>query len=498
MNETNFSTATNSGSLDDVIGVGSTAERAINVQVTNNMGNRTFLMHMPMKEFFSQSLVANEGHDGEAITQRKLDKKHAMELAKYLFKGLIGAAINSRTAKGQEPLAYLTKLLDLLGKQPYVSIQPIVCNLRDVGKGGSKLRAERLIDHQSGTTIGFKVFLPQEAVFHVVDGQHRRYAMELLLEFLKQAIQTRKLTKKSDNLILPLHGEVDIDLLNALNEVLLVASTISTVQIESHLGLDIEEERQLFHDLNNLGKKVDASLVLQFDSANPVNAYIKEALIDDDSLLSWEVVERDSTEWNDDSGAISRKELTSINARLFLNATNINNASMNKVNDMKPTANRFWSAINDLEYLGEFGAKAKTVAAQPVFLKALAKLAYDFSNGKFKDTNTLDIFFDELNKLNLSHNNPVWRYFNLTDEQRAQFELSSLADYFPDDIETKSKVRTFCVYEESNNLLKFGSRHNDVYPIITEMIRFMMGLAPKKKRAVRKTNATPDLFISSN
>lgn len=491
-----FNNTPNSGGLDDVVGVGSTSERSAIVQIAQNMGNRTFLLYMPMKEFFSQSIVANESIDGSPVTQRKLDESHAKALAKYLLKGLIVTAKASSTS--EQITDTLDKLLDLLGKQAYVSIQPIVCNLRDVGARGSKLRADRLIDRDSGITVGFKVYLPQEALFHVVDGQHRRFAIELLLKFLNQSIQTRKLSKKTDNLILPLSGDVESPLLAALHEILNVASTTSTVQVESHLGLNIEEERQLFHDLNNLGKNVDANLALQFDSANPVNAYIKEALIDDDSLLSWDVVE-ENLEWSDDLGAISRKDLTSINARLFLNQTNINKATTykSKVNDMKSVADRFWCAVNKLDFLGEAGSKQVTVAAQPIFLKALAKLTYDFSNGTYKKTNSIDIFFDELGKLDTSHQNPVWRYFLLTEEERVNLELTSLADYFPEDIETKSKVKTFCIYNEDQNIIKFGGNHNDIYPILVEMIRYSMGLTPKKRKTLKTVDINQDLFIGN-
>ena len=66
-----------------------------------------------------------------------------------------------------------------------------------------------------------------------------------------------------------------------------ITSAFTTIQVECHLGLGVKEERQLFHDLNNLGKRVDASLALKFDSANPINVFIKEVLIDDDEVLDY-------------------------------------------------------------------------------------------------------------------------------------------------------------------------------------------------------------------
>lgn len=77
-------------SLDDILAEGVSSERPISVQVCHNMGARTFLFSMPMKEFYDQSIVANEiGPNEEPVAQRKLDPKHAAELSKYLLKGLI-------------------------------------------------------------------------------------------------------------------------------------------------------------------------------------------------------------------------------------------------------------------------------------------------------------------------------------------------------------------------------------------------------------------------
>ena len=48
-----------------------------------------------------------------------------------------------------------------------------------------------------------------------------------------------------------------------------------TVDVTVHLGLKPEQEKQLFHDLNNLGKKPDAALAQAFDQANPISLFIR-------------------------------------------------------------------------------------------------------------------------------------------------------------------------------------------------------------------------------
>ncbi|MCW8332039.1 DNA sulfur modification protein DndB [Photobacterium sp. SDRW27] len=467
------------GSLDDLVLAGSTAERAINVQICHNMGNRTFLLSLPMKEFYDQSIVANEtGLNGEPVAQRKLDKKHAAKLAKYLLKGLLGAAALNRKMQNKPELKEFEILEELLGKQPYVSIQPLVCNLRNIAPSGSSLRAERMVDKATGITAGFRVYLPQEVLFYVVDGQHRRYAMQMLLDFLHNTIQTRKLSRQTDNLLLPESGDASEELIIALQDVLQVASTFATVQVEAHLGLDADQERQLFHDLNNLGKKVESSLVLQFDSANPVNNYVKEYLIESDEFCNLEIVEKEVSDWNKDDGSISRKELSGVNARLFLNKSSINNAPAQKVSAMTDIANAFWQTVSNLEHMGQPGSKSKTVVAQALCMKGVARVVYDLSQGKKRDENALEELFEKLENIDFSHSNPLWRYFTLSEQERVQFGLSNFASYITDEISEKMTKKGFSTYNDG--IVRFGNQHNDFAPIMSDMIRFSLGMERRK------------------
>lgn len=227
-----------------------------------------------MKEFYDQSIVANErDDDGEPAAQRPLNLAHATKMAVFMLKGVVQAAIIRRKLAKKSLSPGLKELAHILGKPPYVAIQPLVCNLRTV-------------DPQTEKTLGFTIWLSQEDLFYVVDGQHRRKAMQMFFEFLSNAIQLRKLTTKG-NLLKPVKGDLSDEIVNALGEVLETASAFTTIQVECHLGLGVKEERQLFHDLNNLGKRVDASLALKFDSANPINVFIKEVLIDDDEVLDY-------------------------------------------------------------------------------------------------------------------------------------------------------------------------------------------------------------------
>jgi hypothetical protein len=122
-----------------------------------------------------------------------------------------------------------------------------------------------------------------------------------------------------------------------------------------HLGLDPDQERQLFHDLNRLGKKVDTGLALQFDRANPINQFISDELLQD--ITDWEVVEKDILDWEGDTGAIPRKDLVAVNALLFLNKTNIAGAMPPQVDEKVPVAREFWEAIRDIPHVGKAGGR---------------------------------------------------------------------------------------------------------------------------------------------
>ncbi len=467
------------GSLGDILDAGTGSELPIFTQITHNMGNRTFLLSLPMKTFYERSIVANaRGDDDKPVSQRPLNVPHATKLAKYMFKGLVHAAQLKRESEGKEVSSSLVELAELLGKQPYVSMQPLVCNLRDVNPKLSNLRGERILSEGTKETVGFKVWLPQNQLFYVVDGQHRRKAMQLLFYFLNNTISSHLLTSKG-NLLSPLKGDVSDEVISALLEVQHVASAFSTVQIECHLGLDADKERQLFHDLNNLGKKVESSLALQFDNSNPVNVFMKEVLIDDNSILNWDVIEKDIVDWHKDNGAISRKDLVSINARLFLNKTNISGALPAQIDPKKETASLFWRQVSLIEHLGEEGAKMNSVAAQPVVLKALAKLAYDFGFGKKEDPLLFDKFIHGLPSIDFNHNNPMWRYYQLSVEERVELDVEGLSMYLPSDDEGYN--RDIGKYDVTAKTMRFGAKHNDIYPIIGDMIRWRLALPSRKK-----------------
>lgn len=460
------------GSLDELLISGASEEKSYNVFIGHNLGYRVFSLQIPMKQFFEISEVANEQQVsviGE-VAQRKLDPNHAQKLAIYILKGLISSAINHRKVTKKMNIPELLKIQEELGKQPYLALQPLVANLRDVGTQGQNIRGERILSKSDDTTACFKIFLAQNNILWIIDGQHRREGMRLVFEFLDNILRSQVYNKKK-SLYLPTdgHHELTSNEIIAWEAVIESTKAFATVSVEVHLGLNLDEERQLFHDLNNLGKKVDKNLALKFDSSNPINLFIKEILVDE---LGIDVTEIEQKDWEKDDGKILLKDLVAINAILFLNKTNVSSAKP-EVKDQYDIAKRFWSTVMAINYFGEAKAKLNTVAVQPVVLKAIAKLVYDFAFSKRKPLNSeelLTTLLDGITDIDFSHNNKIWQYYDL-DIVEKEGLFPGLDIYLPDNTTGNRDIGSY-----QNELMRFSPKHNDIYPIIGDMIRWTLNL----------------------
>jgi hypothetical protein len=468
--------------LGDVL-TSTEATRPISVLVGRNMGHSTFSMIMPWQSFMDRSLVGNEeeiyGDDGDdyGITQRKLDVKHVTKFAVFILKALVAHAIRKRTAAGKQPEQELLQLQENLGEQTYCAIQPLVCNIRKCQPGGTDLKVD--VDKSGGSSV--LVYLPERLIFWIVDGQHRRAAMQMAADFLRALLGNRRHPTRP-KLYEAAHKEpLSKAELYLWSELFEIFRSEWTVALEVHLGLDADEERQLFHDLNNLGKRVEDSLAYQFDTANPVNCFIKDELVIPEGKGGfWRpaLVERDVTDWHNDSGVISRKDVIAINAILFLNKTNVAGAQPSAVDKRKNTALEFWKAVNEVLHFGETEAKLKTVAAQPVVLKALAKLTYDFAFGKNPDPGSLQKLFSGIRTVHglFSHDNPMWRYYQLSEHDLQKYGLKQLGEYLPPAGDGNRDVGNF-----DGRYMRFGAKHNDIFPILGDMIRWKLGLPNRRE-----------------
>ncbi len=468
-------------SLDDLLEQGDHSGRPFNIITGSNMGNRTLLLSVPMADFYGMSEVANRanleanpGYQDEPIAQRRLDESHSKKLALFILKGLISAARRKRERQGGPVSPALLAIQRDIGSQPYIAVQPITANIRNCQFGGEGLRYER-----NGGMI--TVYLSDKHILWVIDGQHRRHAMQLVFDFLKGVLNTGKYPRKP-SLYLPSDDErrepttEEVAVWAAAFE---AARTDCSIVIETHLGLSFEQERQLFHDLNNLTKSVESSLVFQFDNSNPVNLFIKSNLIDD-CVLKARIVDSDNpNDWHKDEGVISRKDLIAVNALLFLNKTTISGAAPSDIHSKEEYACRFWGAVGSIPHWGEPGAKKNTVAGQPVVLKALAKLAYDFGYGREADPANLELLVSaiEEGKIDFSHSNPMWRFFELSNEEK-EAKCPGLRDAVtPPELGGNLDLGS---YDEVNGVMRFGAKHNDIQRHLGDMIRWTVGL-PKRK-----------------
>ena len=459
------------GTLDDLLEGGDSSEKSFKVFVGHNLGHRVFLLQIPMHEFFQMSEVANDpSRDGDSVAQRKLDPVHAQKLAFYILKGLATAAVERRATLGKPELPALKQVLNQMGRQPYLALQPLVTNIRATGEKGRTIRAERILSKSDESTAGFKVFLSQQHVLWVIDGQHRRMAMKMVFDFLESVIRNHSYPKKGS-----LYSSDSIDVapeeVTVWQEAYDSARTFCTVNVEVHLGLSAQQERQLFHDLNNLGKKVDRNLALKFDNANPINIFIKEQLHESIGL---KIVEKDVKDWHDDEGSLALKDVVAVNAILFLNKTNIGGALPAMVMDKVETAKAFWEAVSAIPNFGEAGAKEKTVAAQPVVLKALAKLIYDFGFSNRRPDSApqiLEKILSSIADIDFSHDNPMWRYYEFSESERIRNGLAGLEAYLP---QADGGNRDLGSYQ--GGVMRFGAKHNDIYPILGDMIRWKLNL----------------------
>lgn len=463
--------------LDAMIDDGDVNETPFNVFVGHNLGHRVFTISIPFRKFAEISAVANNRETGP-VAQRQLDENHAKKLAVYMVKGLVSAAKMRRMVASKDVPTAFDDVLRALGEQPYYSLQPLVCNIRDIppaGVGHGGIRGFRL-ETREGETAAFRVFLAERHTLWVVDGQHRRHAADLAMKFLEEVRLKGKYPRKGAVLFADKGRDVTENEMLVWNEAYDAARSYATLTVEVHLGLNIEQERQLFHDLNRLGKKVDASLAFQFDGSNPITHFIKRSIVADIGL---NVTESEVRDWSEDTGALVLKDVVAINAIAFLNKSNITGATPAIVEPREPIVMDMWSRISDIPHFGDARAKEHTVAAQPVVLKAIAKIVYDLSFSNRRPSNSdelLNRFLEEVPKFDFSHGNSIWQYYDLSEKEKIDCGLEGLAVFLPDDAGGNRDIGSF-----QGGYMRFGAKHNDIYPIVADMLRWAIGLPNRRE-----------------
>ena len=465
--------------LDEVKTQEGSNTRPFDILRGNNLGNRTMVLAMPFRQFWELSQVANRatiastpGLDGQPVTQRELVPEHAFGLAIYMLKGMVQTAIIAHEKKGETVPPGLYEIRDALGKQPYLGLQPITANLRSVSFGGKDLRLRVKHRDADGNPITHQVLLSDHDTLWIIDGQHRRAAMDILYDYVKSIVHSQKFPKKGNLFPTEKRGEpLTATESIAWNSVWEQLAGENTLVVEIHLGLSEEMERQLFHDLNNLSKKVPTGLALAFDASNPVNLFIREKLTGPDRVVNLNVTDStDQKDWHNDEGEITRKDLTSINSFLFRGVGSEKKCTPRDIDVMEESAIQFWQQVSKIPGFGQKGARKTTVAAQPVVLKALAKLLHQFS--KKPETRQFGKrLLEDIPVMDFSHMNKAWRYY-LAKNSADPIVLEGIEGYLPSDAEGQN--REIGTFDANNHWFRFSSRSNDVVPILGDLFRWML------------------------
>jgi hypothetical protein len=84
--------------------------------------------------------------------------------------------------------------------------------------------------------------------------------------------------------------------------------------------------------------------------------------------------------------------------------------------------------------------------------------------------------------IDLTHTNPIWRYYELKPEEIKKHCLKDLSDYLLSD--EAGANRDLGSYDVSTGVFRFGAKHNDIYPILGDMIRWQLKLPSRHAEVV--------------
>jgi hypothetical protein len=457
--------------------------RWYNALIGDNLGRTTVKLGMSLKDFIDSSSVANrknvendESMKGEFHAQRALTPSHANGLAKYTLMGLVKAQITKMNGKIDQRIL---KLRDDLGNPAYASLQPVVCNIRSCKPNGTDLKIRGVSDNSGIATQAYEIFLGARQHMRVVDGQHRREGFKGVLEFLIKVNQTYKYPNKGIFVPTGYHNEpIDPITHKFWEDILDIALSHSTIAIECHLGLVEEEEQQLFYDLNSKVKKVGVSTAFEYDHTDPVNKFIADELIPE-NILGFVPSDKDVSDWQKDDGRISRKDINTVTCLLALGKNVSKTATPALVQKRSKYVKRFWKIIASSSSFGSKNAKSKTILAQPVVLKALAKLAFDLTHGhrNIQDQDGYKKLCEAIisKELDFSHKNPLWTALLMSNEEREK-SFKGISKFVHVPAETNLDAGTI---DPDKGWVRFGSRHNDIFPRLGDTIRYALDLNPR-------------------
>lgn len=116
-------------------------------------------------------------------------------------------------------------------------------------------------------------------------------------------------------------------------------------------------------------------------------------------------------------------------------------------------------------------------------LKAVAKLVYDFAFSPRREEGTADQNLEKLlsgiSDLDFAHSEPMWRYYEYDEHERSLAKLALLEKYLPaSDDKANRDVGSF-----QTGFMRFGAKHNDIYPLLGDMMRWRLGLPARSHKS---------------
>jgi hypothetical protein len=436
-----------------------------------NLGRQTLTARVSIKDFHDFSLVPNkelqdkEEYANEEVAQREYNPTHAKGLAKYTLGGLVRSVIKRQFHEaGKAVPPFVLAIRDELASGPYAALQPLVVNLRHINP-------DQLPYRETDIFAVLKVNLTSTTKMFVVDGQHRRGGFAMVLAFLETLIRNGKYPKVKNALFSPdwtgPDGKATDEEIEFWKIVEDVAMNECSVSFEIHIGLHVDEERQLFTDLNNRVKQPSKGLTQRYDLSDA----IAEISRDTDVVPFTVASDSDAKSWT--STGLPLNDVIMIN-RLLVHGKNKQEAtSPSAIRLKKDMIIRFWSTVAKIDGILEPQQRGKTVAGQPVMLKALAKLVHDLAYGKpgVKDEKGLETLWTAIKtgQLSFSHDEPLWQALMMDDEERAEKFDDTINDFVYMSAKTSAGL-----YDGTH--VRFGSVHNDIFPRLGDLIRWKLKL----------------------
>jgi hypothetical protein len=456
------------GDLDPLI----PSSRGVQLRATRalNLGTPTLrVAAMDVGLFISQSVVGNDPNKGEMIVQRKLDPKHANGLAQYILKSLLDHTKHVFVTEGREIPDEVEGISIALGTQEYYAMGGFIVTLR---RDVKDLEITPVTPGDPRKAKEFILYLGANEILYVSDGQHRREALRIILEALLMILREGKYTR-SHGLFPSDYKTVDTSAEYFWQRAHSLFLENWTVQLDIHCGLNERQERQLFHDTNNLQKQVPAGLAQSFDGGNPINQFTQELIQGLFAEKGLEVHDQLKVDWKTNAGYyMARHMLTGINARLFLNSNTAKGASPPHIESRRPDAMRFWGAVSNIP---NFSIRDESVVAQPALIKSIARVFHEICWAKnlALDRMTVNKFLTDLPTLDFSHSNQLWDITHLEGEE--EFDKpnqvgKTLRQYLNVRWKEKEIARTIA------DKIHFGTRHNESILVLPHIIRYLANL----------------------